>query len=1352
MQLGGYHTLQDSYVLEKVKKLLPALECATKEGECADEDAMLAYRAYCSRAFELMTQAAQNFEDMWDCQTEWLGVYECAVEIAEQLTVISSELTSASTKDLKSLANTVLFIKRRSSSFRSANTCCGVLLGIHSKNILHALNSLHHHKESLGLADPCMPCAASRSNSISNTNVVNHVTSDEERFSEGSTMAEPVVEEISECMPSPKHSKEITSEINAVNSREMTVGTMQAMHTSALVFPDDELIVKGSFSLTTAQEQTLEDGLREFYESSESSNSAVVAHDESNDTIEARYKNLKAAGCDFQSPFGGSIPALEDLRASSSKSSPILDFVPPSYPISTAHQIHSLSGVDSDANPSTSTALVWENPVPLVVDTNPTKVMEACCYCQSIISSEIESFLVPPNGDGACRLTVVKGAAEHCLHYLLNTLMASSEIQSKYGKFCLHMNAGEVGMSGNSAHKLLDMIHTKLSKFEPMTGPASSLIAGWDVESLVFQSQKLLASKEWLLVIENISPVHLEVLQSLLLQDVRILASSSVFDDNVMIDGVQSFDIDALHCHSRRRSLEMVLDCCGLSPDAKEVDRLCTSLDIVGYQCSTVRSLATLLEWNMAYGGDSVESAVDDIKENLVNECYNFCTSTLQVLKLSMLCLSIHDQERYTSVSVLPSCISISVEIFAALWGDTNPSDTKKNLQKLERFSLIDKCSCDQWRVNSSQSKFANAQTESFGQAIEEATSRLAEYLSTNEQFMKLFTTKKHLLVRLWEGIPPENLKSCLVRKAKSCLESDVAFVGSVVEFLLGFGAYHLAEELGNILLDHNHIQSVHMTMNLMSAVAFVLEAEDDLKASESVWRAIVSFYRDNGEHGTIELADSLSQLCLLLLQMDRLEEAEKLQNEALAEWKVLVDHDHPKIMRSMVVLSDIFKGQGELHLSEMALRSAIGSKQMLWGESHPRVFELVKTLLCLLKCKPDIQGIVDLQNTLLGILPGASRLGVVDASWLVRDMSVELEKAGKLGAAEKGLRFVCELFDDRDHYFLGEMLSTLGSLLDRCGKFEDARAILTHALAVKERSLGANHPDVAAGMNGLACVLCRSGMFAESESLHRKALSMRQRLFGDISAEVATSYTNLGSVLEAAQQFREAETAMQQALIVWKEIEGEQSICVASAMNALGVILEDQYRFRDAEVHHRNALHIWMTVKGVQEIEIASAKCALANAIENLKKYREAEELYRCALALFKKEPTINSAMIASTMNSLGLVLESQDLLAEAEEMHKGALSMWRQLRGEHHPDVVTSMTNLGFVLEGRGDLAGAEMLMANALAVSKVVYGSKNMEVCTAMENLFEILGAAGKNKEAGKLDVSIRLWKQKYYHSQP
>lgn len=1358
---SGYHHLKDSYLLEKFKKLLPALNCAESEGECRENDVTLAYRAFCGRAFELMTQAVENFEDMWDFQSAWLEVYESAVELAELLIVVSCELTSACTEDLVSLAETFLLAKKHSKSFRSVNACCGIFLGVHSKNVTQALTALHHHRESLNLANLCV---ISGSDSMSDVNVVNHVPSDEESLSEASARIECTQEEISESLPSSLQSKEVNCENNAANSGEMGVDSVRAMHTSALVFPDDELLATGSFSLTTAQEKSLADGLGEMYESSNCSNSFVIPDDESKDVFQDRFVQ-----CDLQAVSRGGIPCLEDMRVSSattmpfvskelfsvlpsSKSSPMLDYVSTSQAIDIAHQIHCPDNVDFDSSPCTLTALVPNSPGQQVAEAIPAKVMEACCYIQPIFMSEIKSFIALQSIERDCKLIVMKGAAEHCLHNLIHIFLSSDEVQDKYGKYCICVNAGEVGRFKNSTHKLLDMLHTKLREFQSMDESASTLIVGWDVESLIFQSQKLLMGKEWLLIIENLSPVHLEELQPLLLQGVMIVATSSAFDGISVTNGVKIFDIDHLHSISRERSLDVVLDCCGISPGARDLGKLCTSLDIVGCECSTIRLLAILLKWNMTYGGDSIGSAIDDVSENLANDCYTSCSSASKLLQLSMLCLSVLDQERYISLSVLPSWTSISLEIFAALWGDSDLSDTKRNLESLENFYLIDRCSGDQWRMNSTQSKFTNAQAENFGHIVNKAMSRLAEYLSKNEHFMDLFTSRKHLLVRFWEGIPRENLEFCLVKEAKSCLEVDVVFVGSVIELLIGFGAYDLAEDLGTLLLDKHEGQTAQITMNLMSAVACALEAEDDLGASESIWRAIVSFYRESGEQCTLELADSLSHLCALLFQQDQLQEAENVQKEALAEWKELVSDDHPKIMQNMMVLSNIFQGCGKLDLSEVTLRSALASKQVLWGDSHSKVLDLLKALFCLLKQKSDLQGIAGLQDMLLNVMCKASGQSVINATWLVRDISVELESVGMLDAAEKGLRSLCEMFNDTDHHILGDVLGRLGSLLDRRGNFEDARAILTRTLSIKEKFLGTNHPDVAAGMSDLACVLCRGGMFAESESLHKMTLSMRQSLFGDTSAEVASSYASLGSVLEASQQFREAEVVMQQALFIWKELEGEQSVQVASTMNALGVILEGQYRFRDAEFHHRKALNIWMNLKDINEIEIASAECALANAVENLKKYKEAERLYRSALATFEQEPKANSAMIASTMNSLGLVLESQDLLEDAEGMHRGALSIWKQLRGEHHPDVITSMTNLAFAMEGRGDLVGSEALMANALSVTKAVYGPNHPEVCSAMENLLEVLDTAGKSDEANKLEVSVRLWKQKYYHNQP
>ena len=77
--------------------------------------------------------------------------------------------------------------------------------------------------------------------------------------------------------------------------------------------------------------------------------------------------------------------------------------------------------------------------------------------------------------------------------------------------------------------------------------------------------------------------------------------------------------------------------------------------------------------------------------------------------------------------------------------------------------------------------------------------------------------------------------------------------------------------------------------------------------------------------------------------------------------------------------------------------------------------------------------------------------------------------------------------------------------------------------LAVRERTLGADHPDTLASRNGVAAVLETEGKPAEAEKEYRAALAGYERVFGPEHPYVFMFCYNLAKCLVRENRFKEA-------------------------------------------------------------------------------------------------------------------------------------------------------------------------------------------------------------------------------------
>jgi tetratricopeptide (TPR) repeat protein len=81
-------------------------------------------------------------------------------------------------------------------------------------------------------------------------------------------------------------------------------------------------------------------------------------------------------------------------------------------------------------------------------------------------------------------------------------------------------------------------------------------------------------------------------------------------------------------------------------------------------------------------------------------------------------------------------------------------------------------------------------------------------------------------------------------------------------------------------------------------------------------------------------------------------------------------------------------------------------------------------------------------------------------------------------------------------------------------GKYDEAELLYRRALAIREKVLGPDHPDVAASLNNLATLLDKQGKYDEAEPLYRRALAIRKKVLGPDHPDVAASLNNLAALL----------------------------------------------------------------------------------------------------------------------------------------------------------------------------------------------------------------------------------------------
>src|ERR1044071_3012355 len=133
-------------------------------------------------------------------------------------------------------------------------------------------------------------------------------------------------------------------------------------------------------------------------------------------------------------------------------------------------------------------------------------------------------------------------------------------------------------------------------------------------------------------------------------------------------------------------------------------------------------------------------------------------------------------------------------------------------------------------------------------------------------------------------------------------------------------------------------------------------------------------------------------------------------------------------------------------------------------------------------------------------------------------------------------------------------------------GIYRQAQRLGEKALALLERELGPDHPDVANVLNHLGRVQSDLGNYSGAAQLHQRAVGIMEKLeeAGDLTRLRVQSLNDLGSLFRIQGRYPEAEAVLRRALGVAQK--AKDRLEMASVLNNLAVVYKYENRFGEAK------------------------------------------------------------------------------------------------------------------------------------------------------------------------------------------
>jgi tetratricopeptide (TPR) repeat protein len=306
------------------------------------------------------------------------------------------------------------------------------------------------------------------------------------------------------------------------------------------------------------------------------------------------------------------------------------------------------------------------------------------------------------------------------------------------------------------------------------------------------------------------------------------------------------------------------------------------------------------------------------------------------------------------------------------------------------------------------------------------------------------------------------------------------------------------------------------------------------------------------------------------------------------------------------------------------------------------------------------------------------------------------------------------------EHPDVAASLDILAGLYDDQARYAQAKPLYRRALAIRRKALSPEHPHLATSFNNLAILCCNLGRHARAKALHQRALAIREKVLGPEHPDVAASLHNLAIVYRAQGQYAQAETFYQRALAIREKVLGSEHPHVVVSLNNLANVYCDQGQHAKAEPLYRRALTIQEKALGPEHPDVAQSLNNLARLYVRQGRYAEAEPLYQRTLAIRRKALSPEHPDVANSLYNLAYVYCAQSQPAKAEPLYQRALAVREKVLGPEHPDVGACLHNLAWVYHAQGQPAKAEPLYQRGLAIREKALGSEHPDVAASLHEL--------------------------------
>jgi tetratricopeptide (TPR) repeat protein len=316
----------------------------------------------------------------------------------------------------------------------------------------------------------------------------------------------------------------------------------------------------------------------------------------------------------------------------------------------------------------------------------------------------------------------------------------------------------------------------------------------------------------------------------------------------------------------------------------------------------------------------------------------------------------------------------------------------------------------------------------------------------------------------------------------------------------------------------------------ILSSLGAVYYFKNQFAKAEPLLVQALDYLSGNMNHWE-DLSNALYNLAALYRAQARYADAEHLYERALRMIEDLNGGADPSLLPVLNGLAALYQEKGDYQNARREIDRAITISNRHSDTILPDAAASFALLGIILEAQADLE---EAESWLSRSLRLRQQLFGLKAA-VTADTQVELalvyRREGRLSEAEDLYRRAIATYrDEPAAKYLPVALHNLGQVLIEQQNTKEADRLLREAIAIWEKQLGPEHPDVAAGLTSLGILLTSKNKLSEAESLLRRASDIDQKSLPPNNPQVGYDRENLAAVAVSRKHYAEAQVLLEEA------------------------------------------------------------------------------------------------------------------------------------------------------------------------------------------------------------------------------